>query len=278
MEEENQVFGQSSEAAESLKNLESEDFIFNHQNKEEAKNKLDSSIQDINDFIGSLIQDVPDPSKEEVTAGIEKILEKTHPSEAPTVTVKTAKKKKVTLKVLFVAALLSVLSFSCLFVMGNHHNISIENGFVSFAKDTIKIVFFEDSDGEYIAVDTLLADLKEHGYEDILFPQEFITNSNKYKANKPEYDTDTFDKQFSTEIYNNDIGYSFFVCSCDEVQIAYDYVRLHNAETIDYNGIDIYVFNYEEESSIEFIYNGHHYYINAYIPYSDMVDIAKTIK
>lgn len=146
LEVDNQVFGESSEASESIKNLESEDFIFNCQNKEEAKNNLDSSVQDIDEFIGSLIQDIPSLSDEEISAGIEKILAKAPVTEAPTLQIKTDRKKKVTLKVLFAAAVLSILSFSCLFVMGNHHNISIENGFVSFAKDTMQVVFFGDSE------------------------------------------------------------------------------------------------------------------------------------
>ena len=76
MEEENQVFGKNAEAVDSNINLESEDFNFYHQNKEEAKKNIDSSSADLSDFIDSLIQDIPDPSEEDVNAGIEKILKK----------------------------------------------------------------------------------------------------------------------------------------------------------------------------------------------------------
>ena len=124
LEEENQVFGKDAEAVDSNINLESEDFNFYHQNKEEAKKNIDSSSKDLTDFIDSLIQDTPAPSDEEVNAGIEKILKITHPEEQ-TKTVKTNKKKKVTFKVLFIAALLSILSVSCLFVVGS-------NGFTGF--------------------------------------------------------------------------------------------------------------------------------------------------
>ena len=107
MEEENQVFGKDAEAVDSNMNLESEDFNFYHQNKEEAKKNIDSSSADLSDFIDSFIQDVPAPTDEEINLGIEKILERTRPTEEHS---KTNKNKKVTFKVLFIAALLSVLS------------------------------------------------------------------------------------------------------------------------------------------------------------------------
>ena len=276
MEEENQVFGKDAEAVDSNINLESEDFYFYHQNKEEAKKNIDSSSADLSDFIDSLIQDIPDPSAEEVNSGIEKILERTHPTEEHS---KTNKKKKVAFKVLFIAALLSMISFSCLYVVGSSHNISIENGFVSFAKDTIQVVFFGKGEEEYITVDTLLADLEAHGYEDILFPQEFVNNYDVYKVSVPEYKENELVKQFMVDIHSDNITYYFSMNNCQETQLAYDYVGLKNVETIDLNGCCIYVFEFNGGStSIEFIYNGYYYYINGYTSYSDMVQLAKTIK
>ena len=278
MEVDNQVFGESSEASESIKNLESEDFIFNCQNKEEAKNNLDSSVQDIDEFIGSLIQDIPSLSDEEISAGIEKILAKAPVTEAPTLQIKTDRKKKVTLKVLFAAAVLSILSFSCLFVMGNHHNISIENGFVSFAKDTMQVVFFGDSEEKYITVDALLTDLEAHGFEDILFPQEFVNKSDKYKVSVPVYGGENSGKQISTDIYNDTTTYNFTIGTCDDFKTSNDYFESKYGETIFYNSTEIYVFNFEEESKIEFVYNGYRYCINALTPYSEMLKIANSIK
>ena len=276
MEEENQVFGKDAEAVDSNINLESEDFYFYHQNKEEAKKNIDSSSADLSDFIDSLIQDIPDPSAEEVNSGIEKILERTHPTEEHS---KTNKKKKVAFKVLFIAALLSMISFSCLYVVGSSHNISIENGFVSFAKDTIQVVFFGKGEEEYITVDTLLADLEAHGYEDILFPQEFVNNYDVYKVSVPEYKENELVKQFMVDIHSDNITYYFSMNNCQETQLAYDYVGLKNVETIDLNGCCIYVFEFNGGStSIEFIHNGYYYYINGYTSYSDMVQLAKTIK
>ena len=278
MEEENQVFGKDAEAVENNINLESEDFYFYNQNKEEAKKNIDSSSKDLTDFIDSLIQDIPAPSDEEVNAGIEKILKITHPEEQ-TKTVKTNKKKKVTIRVLFIAALLSILSVSCLFVVGSNHDISIENGFVAFAKDTIQIVFFGEDEEEYITVDTLLADLEAHGYDDILFPQEFVNNSGKYKVSLPRYKENEFVKQFMTDIYSDGVTYYFSMNTCQETKLAYDYVGLKKVETIDLNSCSIYVFEFNGGStSIEFIYDGYYYYINGYSSYSDMVHLAKTIK
>ena len=47
LEEENQVFGKNAEAVDSNINLESEDFNFYHQNKEEAKKNIDSSSKEL---------------------------------------------------------------------------------------------------------------------------------------------------------------------------------------------------------------------------------------
>lgn len=276
LEEENQVFGKNAEAVDSNINLESEDFYFYHQNKEEAKKNIDSSSADLSDFIDSLIQDVPAPTDEEINFGIEKILERTHPEEAKN---KVSKRKKLTFRVLFIAALLSILSFSGLYVVGSSHNISIENGFVSFAKDTIQIVFFGEDEEEYITVDTLLADLEAHGYEDILFPQEFVNNYDVYKVSVPEYDENKFVQQFSTNIYKDAEAYYFSINSCEEVQLTYDYVNLNNVETIRLNGVSIYVFEFDNGfTTIEFISEGYRYYINGYSPYSTMVSLAKTIR
>lgn len=278
MEVDNQVFGESSEASESIKNLESEDFIFNCQNKEEAKNNLDSSVQDIDEFIGSLIQDIPSLSEEEISAGIEKILAKAPVTEAPTLQIKTDRKKKVTLKVLFAAAVLSILSFSCLFVMGNHHNISIENGFASFAKDTMQVVFFGDSEEKYITVDALLTDLEAHGFEDILFPQEFVNNSDEYKVSVPVHGEENMVKRFSADIYNENTTYTLSIYSCDDFKASNGYHKAKDGKTIIYNGTEVYILNFEEESVIEFVYNGYRYYINALTPYSEMLEIAQSIK
>ncbi len=279
MEVDNQVFGESSEASESIKNLESEDFIFNCQNKEEAKNNLDSSVQDIDEFIGSLIQDIPSLSEDEISAGIEKIHAKAPVTEAPTLQIKTDRKKKVTLRVLFAAAVLSILSFSCLFVMGNHHNISIENGFVSFAKDTMQVVFFGDSEEKYITVDALLTDLEAHGFEDILFPQEFVNNSDEYKVSVPVYSGENSAKQVLMEIYNDHQNFSFSLRTCNDFQISNGYFEAKYGETISYKDIEIYVFQFNEKiSTVEFVYNGYRYCLNSFIPYSEMFAIAESIK
>lgn len=277
MEEENQVFGKDAEAVENNINLESEDFYFYNQNKEEAKKNIDSSSKDLTDFIDSLIQDIPAPSDEEVNAGIEKILKITHPEEQ-TKAEKTNKKKKVTIRVLFIAALLSILSVSCLFVVGSNHDISIENGFVAFAKDTIQIVFFGEDEEEYITIDTLLADLEAHGYDDILLPQEFVNNYDVYKASVPEY-LDTGLKQVSFNIIDNINTYIFIVYKYNQDSQIFDYKDMNNLQTLVVKDIDMYISEYDDgDCVVEFFFDGYRYYIHARIGYSEIVEIVKTIK
>lgn len=278
MEVENQVFGKGAGTVGNIENLESEDFEFYCQNKEEAKNNIDNSSKDLTDFIGSLIQDVPAPSEKEVKAGIEKILAETHPEEKNE-TVKSDKKKRVTLKVLFVAALLSLLSVSGLFVVGNSYDVSIENGFVTFAKDTIKIVFFGDEGQDYITVDALLADLALHGYDDIMFPQEFVTKSDEYKVSVPNYFDDELN-QVGFDIYSEDTLFSFGIYEYNQSQKSRDFENMINADSIQVNGTYVYLFEFDTGiTSVEFTCGDYFIYIHSYdVPYSDLTAIAKTLK
>lgn len=277
LEEENQVFGKDAEAVDSNMNHESEDFNFYHQNKEEAKKNIDSSSADLSDFIDSLIQDIPDPSAEEVNSGIEKILERTQPTEEQP---KIKKAKKVTFKVLFIAALLSMISFSCLYVVGSSHNINIENGFVTFAKETIQVVFFGEAEEKYITVDALLVDLEQHGYKDILFPQEFITKSDEYKVSVPKYIGDNLGEQVSFNIFCGEIIYKFSIHNYGQAIKTLDYVGMNSVQTITLGeDISLYMFNFDDnDSAIELIYESYHYFIKANIPYVEMVIIANSIE
>lgn len=277
MEDENQVFGKNAEAVVDNENLKSEDLIFYHQNKEEAKNNIDNSSKELTDFVDSLIKDVPGLSEEEINSGVKKILEKAYPAET---NVKPMKKKKVKLKVLFIAALLSVLSFSCLYVVGSSHNISIENGFVTFAKDTMRIVFFGESEEEFISVDTLLIDLEAHGYEDILFPEEFTNNNDLYKVSIPVYSNDMmFGEQVTFDVYSETKSYSFFISEYNFNNNMCDYASVANASTIKTNNFCIKIIDFKSGSSaIEYFCKEHRCYINAQIPYSEMVKLAETLK
>lgn len=275
LDDKNRVFGVSAEDSDDL-DLNN-DFDFYHKNKEEAKKNIDKAAKDFSDFMDSFSQDVEGLSEDDINRGIEKILERTHPAEKQPESVKTAENKRVKLKVLFLVALLAIVSFSCFCAVGDSHNISIENGFVSFAKETVQVVFFGE-DEEYISVDSLLSNLKEHGYEDILFPEEFVTNSDEYKASVPEYCDDDLGIQASFNIYNNNKLYSFVIHNSQTKQTL-DYPDVKNAHTILVGGVYIYVFEFEDVSSTtEFSDNQYRYYITAAVPYSEMEKIAQTIK
>ncbi len=290
MEEENQVLAETAEAVEHHKNLESEDLIFNYQNKEEAKKKLEASMKDIDDLFGSLLQDVPDPSEEDVRKGVAKILQRAAAGRAQTAEkvqaaetvqikpIKAGKSKKVTLKVLLLAALLSILLFSTLFVMGSRHNISIENGFMSFAKDTVQVVFFGEGEEKFISVDSLLESLKSKGYDDIVFPQEFVTRSDEYKVSVPEYKNDDV-RQADFKIHNQETTFSFIICQLKSTQQPYGYLDLGDSNTVTVGDVAVDVFDFGNDgSAIQFLYDKYRYYIRTNIHYSDMVKIAETIR
>ncbi len=276
LEEENQFFGKN---AEDTDNLKSEDFYFYRQNKEKAKKNIDNSAKEINDFIDCLIKDVPDPSQEEIDRGIEKILQKAYPEKTEIKPIKSKKNRKAAFKVLFVAAVLSVVCFSSLFAVGNTHNISIENGFVSFAKQTVQVVFFGGDEEEYISVDSLLKDLEKHGYNDILFPEIFITKSDNYKASVPEYYSDEVGKQLTFDMHSENEIFKFFIYSYNPLQQSFDYIDVENIKTIAVDDITVYILECDDEASaVEFTNNKYRYYIRAEVPYSDIISIISTMK
>ena len=257
-----------------------ENFIFNHKNKEESEYNIDNSAKDLTDFFELVSKDVPDLSEEEIYKGIEKILEKAYPEEARVEPIKTVKKRKVSLKVLFLAAVLSIIvAVCCIGVVGSSHDLKIENGLATFAKDTLQIVFFGESKDKYITVDALLTDLESHGYEDILFPQEFVTKSDEYKDSVPEYvKTETADqvvfniKDYSTVFRINIFKrYSF--------NNNNTYIDINDAETFIVNGLYVYMFNADDRFSFEYLYDNYHFCVMAdNVPYSDIIKIVKSIK
>ena len=271
MEEENQVFGVEAENKDDFNSEEK--FNIYHKDKEDAEKNIQASAKELNDFFDLVIKDEPDPTAEEVNEGIRKILERAYPEK------KTNKSKKVALKVLFIAALLSALSFSCLFAIGNSHNISIENGFVTFAKDTVKVVFFNEGEEKRIDVKTLLEDLSNHGYENVLLPQSLY----HCKSSVPEYCMGTGEMGSNDsvmfDLYNDSVVYSFKIekNTSNEVSAGY-FLELDNAETLLIDDIHLYVFEQENTLSyIRFVNDGYDYLVQAKVTLSEMINTAKTI-
>ena len=163
--------------------------------------------------------------------------------------------------------------------MGSNNDISIENGFVTFAKDTIKIVFFGDGQEKYISVDALLTDLKMHGYDKILFPEEFLVNSDKYKVEVPAFHNDSgIVEQVSFKVHNEDSTLTFNIHKCDQLQTPFSFVDIDDIETIVVNDIYIYVFKFNGENIAEFICDEYRYSIQSNIVDSKFLNIINSIK
>ncbi|MBQ9912992.1 MAG: DUF4367 domain-containing protein [Clostridia bacterium] len=287
MEEENKVIGGDAEALENDINLESEDFNFCYKNKEEAEKDIEETVKDIDAFMETLLADVPGLSEEELNADIEELLGKMHSAqtkedsdsavaEKEKEPVKKVKSGKVTLRVLFAAAVVALVSVSVLFVTGTRHNISIENGFASFARDTVQVVFFGEGE-RYISVDSLLTDLEAHGFKDIVFPQEFVTNSDEYKVSVPEYKSDEF-RQIIVEFFCKESEYKFCVSEFDQNNKIFKYTEMDDVHTVTSNDICMYVFKSNNGTVLEFIHDGYYYFVTSNVAYSDMIKIAESIK
>lgn len=276
MEEENSVFGYD---ADNTNKLDSEEKFSIYHNKEEAKNNIDISAKELSDFVDSIIQDVPDLSEEEVNRGVAKILEKAYPNEKVTKLSKNSKSKKATLRVLFIAALISIIFFSYVCVVGSSHNISIENGFVTFAKDAVKIVFFGEDKEKSIDVKTLVEDLESHGFKNIMLPQIIYD----YKSSIPVYSKGVNDASANDrvmfELSKDTFSYLFKIEKVASECLTGNYLTgLENAETVIVDDLYIYVFEFENGVSyIRFLNGGYEYLIQSYISLSEMINAAQTI-
>ena len=256
-----------------------EEFSFSNKNKETSKGDIDKSVKDFTDYMISVSADMPELSEEEINRGVEKILEKAFPNEEAVKPSNNSKVNKVTLRVLFIAALLSVAFFFCTCVVASSHNINIENGFVTFAKDAVKIVFFGNDEAESIDVKTLLEDLEAHGFKDIILPQKLYN----YRSSLPVYSTSADDiganERVTFDLSDNDILYSFRLEKTASDKPVGDYFsNLDNAETVVVDDINIYVFEFENGwSNICFVYGEYDYFIQSDVSLYEMINIAQTI-
>ena len=280
MEEENLFFG--SDAGYDEKNDSEKNAVFIIKNKEELQENADISSKSLTDFFDSLSKELPEPSDEEIESGIAGILEKTHPEAVESEPAKTNKSKKVTLRVLLVAAILSALSFTCIFAVGSRHNIAIDKGFATFAKDAVKVVFFDEADEaeeDYIDIKTLLEDLRVNGYENIVIPEAFYN----YKSSKPQYfelleDSGAY-RYVAFELFGETISYGFKI---DDIGLSgfksRYYTDLSNIENIEINGINMYVFEFgTNDTALNFVNDIYDYYITSKVSVDEMMNIAQTI-
>ena len=275
LEEENSVIGFD---ADNTNNLDSEEKFSIYHDKENAENNIKASAKELTDFAELFMQDIPEPSEEEINRGVEKILERAFSAEKAVEPLEKGKAKKATLKVLFVAALISAVFFSCICAVGSRHNISIENGFVTFAKDTVKVVIFGDGKDKSIDVKTLTEDLEAHGFKDILLPQKLYD----YRSSMPVYADDEDAESNSVvmfELKKDDLIYSFKLEKIVSESLPGNYYTgLNNYETVNCGELSIYVYEYKAGvSAINFEHNGYDYFIQSSLSVSDMVNTAQTI-
>lgn len=271
LEDENVVLG-----AESAENIDSEECFY--RNNKNAKSNLERAGEELTDFISLYIEDEPEPSDSEIKQGIEKILEKTHPEEKHNSITEINKNKKISLKVLFVAAILSVLLLCCIGVVGTDNDINIKNGFVAFDGDKVHIAFFEDSDEKHIPVKTLLIDLESKGFNDVLLVEEVAGIKGEHcKITLPCYD-DANVKQVCFEVVLDDIQYSFDIRKIDISENETITPDMKGAEIITVWDIDVYLYNCEQETKIQFIHNGLHYLVSTNDSYEEIVRAVELIE
>lgn len=123
-----------------------------------------------------------------------------------------------------------------------------------------------------------MTDLEQHGYGDILFPQEFVTKSDEYKASVPKY-LDGELRQATFDVNCRDYVYNFGLYAFDKSQQSFDYKDMDNVQTIVIDDINLYLFEFDDGYCVvEFVCDEYRYYIQARVSYSEIVEIAKTLK
>ena len=106
----------------------------------------------------------------------------------------------------------------------------------------------------------------------------FTESTGNYKASVPVYSANGVREDVSFELKDENNTYIFYMCKADFSGETIAFKNLDNAETVVSNGVYIYVFEFENLSSIEFNYDGISYEIKSQTSLSDMVKIAKSIE
>ena len=94
----------------------------------------------------------------------------------------------------------------------------------------------------------------------------------------PEYSDDELSQEVSFEINDEKNSYSFSISKVDFSNGAASYKNLDNAITVVSEDINIYIFEHDGDSLMEFTHNDIYYYVCSKVPVPDMVKIAESIK
>lgn len=260
-------------------NSNSEEFsVFDNKDKGELKKALDSAAMDFMELAFISSEDVPEISEDEINGAVEKIIERVYPSELKTVQDKEHKKVKQIFKVLSGAAVFVFICLASLYAVGANYDISMENGFFTFAEDTVKATFSGEKTQNNITTDLLLTDLASHGFDEILLPSDFTVNPGDYKVSAPEYHNDSSGRDVTFRISNSKNRFVFTIRKIDSSEHAASYEEHEGVKTLVLGDIRIYVFESDGLSFIELCHKGFSYRISSEISVSDMVKIAESIK
>ena len=254
-------------------NIDEEECFY--RNNKNAKNNLECAGQELTDLISLYIEDEAEPSETEIKRGIEKILERTHHEGKQNNITERNIKKKISLKVLFVAAILSLLSVCCVGVVGTDNDIKVKNSFVTFDGNVVHIMFFDESDEMYISVKTLLLDLKNKGFGDVAFVEQVVGMKEDGKITLPRYDN-TDAKHVNFEFISDEIQYSFDIRKLEASEAAVT-LDINSAEMSTVMGVDIYINRSGNETEIQFIHNGLHYIVVTNDSYEEIVRAAEIV-
>lgn len=189
----------------------------------------------------------------------------------------TAKNKKAVLISLLIVLVILIISVVGISVAGILKGANTDDGMVAFAKDTVRVVFLGEEKEQYISAESLLLDLENNGFTDILFPEEFSYNLDKYKFTVPRY-SNTGIEQVSFDITFNESLCGFTITKEELAQQELEFVGLENAETMTINDVNFYIFDFGNLISVKFEHNGFCYDISSSCLYEDMIKIIESIK
>lgn len=253
-------------------------FCLNDENadKDQLKNALDNSENELTEFIEILTQDAKEPEQSEIDSGIKKILKRAEQTDEPKEIGKSNVNKKLSIKVLFVAAIIVIVSICSISVVATNNDIKIRNSFVTFDGSNVHIAFFGDSNEKNIPIKSLLNDLQNKEFGKVLLVEEVAGLKSEYgKITLPRYENNA--KQVCFEITSNEIEYYFDICKIDVSEDATATIDINNAEIITVDDIDVYISYSEEKTEIQFVYNNLHYFVSTNDSYEEIVRAVELI-
>lgn len=254
-----------------------------NEEKIKTRNKIiEEALREIEAEVDESLRDIQMPSDAELELRRKAMLYDMYKqTEEASSKIKAKKRHKRVGKVLAFAAIVTLLTLTFVTAtVASKHNINIENGFVTYIGDVIRVTFFKEGE-KYISLKSLTANLENNGYTEAIIPEYFEYSG--YKATIPEYTDNGYGKQASFTLYNGEDEFRFNIAPIpldyDKYETEHNFLELENAQTVRSGDMYIYIFEHNKGRNcrIDYSTDNYNFSINSRKDYETMIKIAETI-